>query len=125
MNPRFALVIEDEEDLAVIFSEALKAAGFETEIIYDGFIAEKRLGEVSPAVVILDLHLPHVDGKQLLRQIRSDPRLADTRVMIVTADAAMAEMLSDEADLTLLKPIGFIQLRMMAERLASRSPNAE
>ncbi|HQE92335.1 MAG TPA: response regulator [Anaerolineae bacterium] len=117
MNEKFGLVIEDEEDLATIFSEALKASGFQTEIIYDGLMAQQRLTKVCPDVVILDLNLPHVDGNQLLNQIRADPRLEKTRVLVVTADAAMANMLDSEADLTLLKPVSFIQLRTMAERI--------
>jgi len=119
MNGKFALIIEDEEDLATIFSEALKAGGFQTEVIYDGYLAQQRLAEVCPDVVVLDLNLPHVDGNQLLTQIRDDPRLEKTRVLIATADAGMAEMLDREADLILLKPISFIQLRMMAERMGA------
>lgn len=119
MNGKFALIIEDEEDLATIFSEALKAGGFQTETIYDGYIAQQRLAEVCPDVVVLDLNLPHVDGNQLLIQIRDDPRLEKTRVLVATADANMAEMLDREADLILLKPISFIQLRMMAERMGA------
>ncbi len=119
MNQKFGLIIEDEEDLATIFSEALKAGGFQTEVIYDGYLAQQRLKEICPDVVVLDLNLPHVDGNQLLIQIRDDPRLAKTRVLVATADANMAEMLDREADLILLKPISFIQLRTMAERLGS------
>jgi len=117
MSGKFGLIIEDEEDLATIFSEALKAGGFQTEIIYDGLIARQRLNEVRPDVVVLDLNLPHVDGNQLLNQIRADPRLEKTRVLVATADSGMANMLDSEADLILLKPISFVQLRMMAERL--------
>ena len=117
MSEKFALIIEDEEDLATIYSEALKAGGFQTEIIYDGFIAQQRLTEVCPDVVVLDLNLPHVDGNQLLNQIRADKRLKKTRVLVTTADAGMADMLDQEADLVLLKPTSFIQLRMMAERM--------
>lgn len=118
MTKKLALIIEDEEDLATIFSEALKAAGFETELLYDGAVASERLKEVQPVIVVLDLNLPHVDGNQLLHQIRTDERLAQTRVLVATADSGMADILDDEPDLTLLKPISFVQLRLMAERLA-------
>lgn len=118
MSKQFALIIEDEEDLATIFSEALRAAGFETELIYDGATAQQRLKEVVPRVVVLDLNLPYVDGNQLLTQIRGDERLNNTRVLVATADSGMADMLDAEADLILLKPISFVQLRIMAERLA-------
>ncbi len=124
MSKKFALIIEDDEDLATIFSEALKAASFQTEIIYDGAVARRRLNEVCPDVVVLDLNLPHVDGDQLLTQIRGDTRLERTRVIVATADAGMADMLHSEADLILLKPISFVQLRMMAERMGTpREPS--
>ena len=118
MGKPFALIVEDEPDLATIASEALKAAGFETEIVNDGALAVQRLQDVVPVVVLLDLNLPHVSGEQILAKIRADSRLDNTRVMIATADAAMADMLENEADLVLLKPTSFIQMKMMAERLA-------
>jgi len=118
MAEKFALIIEDEPDLATIFSEALKAGGFKTEMIHDGAEAVERLKEIVPVVVVLDLNLPHVSGPDILKQIRADDRLADTKVLVVTADASLAEMLGDVPDLVLLKPISFMQLRMMAERLA-------
>ena len=118
MSSRFALIVEDEPDLATIYSEAVKAAGFETETVYDGTIALQRLKEIVPMVVVLDLNLPHVAGTDILAQIRADDRLKKTQVVIATADAYMAEMLGETADLVLLKPVSFMQLRMMAERLA-------
>jgi hypothetical protein len=44
-------------------------------------------------------------------------------VIIATADARMAELLHEQADLVLLKPISFIQLRTLAERLGAISPS--
>lgn len=115
-NP-LALIIEDDEQQLLIFSQALRMADFETELIQDGQTAQTRLAEVSPAVVVLDLHLPRVSGKALLHQIRADDRLTQTRVILATADPATAEMLRPEADLVLIKPISFIQLRDLAMRM--------
>ena len=117
MSTPFALIIEDDQDLSTIFALALQAAEFETEIAEDGQVATTRLMETTPAVVVLDLHLPHVSGRDILDQIRTDPRLQDTRVMLATADPAMAEMLRSEADLILIKPISFSQMRDLAKRL--------
>jgi DNA-binding response OmpR family regulator len=112
----FALIVEDDEDLAVIFSEALGAANFETEIIRDGQIAQKRLKEIQPVVVILDMHLPRVSGADLLKQIHEDNRLAGTTTVVVTADARMGETVRDEADFVLIKPTSFTQLRELTSR---------
>ena len=125
MSEPLGLVIEDDEDLSVIFSEALQAAGFKTEIIKSGDKALERLGEVVPQVVVLDLHLPRVAGMDILHRIRADKRLNNTRVIVATAHPRMAESLRDEADLVLLKPISFSQLRDLAAILGSARPASE
>ena len=115
-----ALIIEDDQKLASIFAAALKMVKFDPEIIHDGHTASTRLAATIPDLVVLDLHLPYVSGQDLLKQIRADARLTQTRVIIVTADSALAENLQ-EADLTLLKPVSMVQLRDLALRL--RPPN--
>jgi CheY-like chemotaxis protein len=117
MMPKpLALIIEDHQDHTVIFDNAFAMAGFETEVVMDGVIAQERLAETVPAVVVLDIHLPRVSGEVLLQQIRSDERLAATQVIVVTADEALAESKVQGADLVLIKPISFSYLRTIAER---------
>jgi CheY-like chemotaxis protein len=117
MDPKpFALIIEDYEDQSLVFAKALDQAGYKTEVIRDGITAQKRLAEVVPAMVILDLHIPDIKGDVILRQIRSDQRLENVRVILATADAAFASDLQTLADLVLLKPISFAQLSQLANR---------
>ena len=111
-----AFVIEDDQDLSNIFTEALKAAGYQVETIRDGAIAQQRLKEVTPELVILDMHLPHVDGATLLTQIRADEQIKNTRVILATADALLGEYYDKKADLVLVKPISFSQLRDLTAR---------
>jgi len=115
-NP-LALIIEDDDKLAAIYVEALRQAGFETTAIHDGTAALEQLAFLCPALIVLDLHLPHVSGGKILHQIRQDERLARTQVIITTADAARAETLRDQPDLILIKPISFLQLRDLARRI--------
>jgi DNA-binding response OmpR family regulator len=111
-----ALIIEDDIKLADIFSIALREE-FEVEVAQDGNTALARLAELIPALVVLDLHLPHVSGEKILQQIRLDGRLVQTQVIVATADARTAEYLQTEVDLVLLKPISINQLRDLALRL--------
>lgn len=113
----FALVIEDDEDLSDIFAKALEEANYEVEAILDGLTARQRLEETKPHVVILDMHLPGLSGADLFAQIRGDPRLKDTLIVIATADARMGEAFNDVADFVLIKPIAFTQLRDLTARL--------
>jgi two-component system cell cycle response regulator DivK len=117
MSKPLALIVEDNIDLAAILASALQTSGFEVETIHDGAKALARLAEIVPALVILDLHLPHLSGANALRQIQTDRRLLNTRVVIATADAAMADELRDKADLVLLKPVSMAQMRELATRL--------
>jgi len=113
----FALVIEDDIDLSEIFAKALQTAGFEVEAIRDGEVAQKRLKEVIPQVIVLDLHLPHVDGTTLLDQIHANAKLDSASIIITTADNVLAEMYRDKATIVMVKPISFSQLRDISARL--------
>jgi DNA-binding response OmpR family regulator len=117
MSEPLALIIEDEDDMAEIFTQALQATGFRTETIRRGDTARERLAEIVPDLVVLDLHLPHVDGGDLLKQIRADGRLCSTQVIVTSADPLMAEAVGGQAELVLIKPISFSQLRDLATRL--------
>jgi CheY-like chemotaxis protein len=113
-----ALIIEDDEDLANIFAEALRGVGFEVEHVADGKIAQERLkGGTVPFLILLDMHLPHVSGGELLTKMKQDERFANTIMILTTADARMGEAYSDQADFVMIKPISFVQLRDLTGRL--------
>jgi CheY-like chemotaxis protein len=117
MSKPIALIIEDDPQLGQILSIALED-DFQVEVIAEGDAALKRLGQgPQPRIVILDLNLPAVPGKDLLAHIRSDPHLKDIIVMLTTADERQAESLQGQADFILLKPVSPIQVKQMAARL--------
>jgi DNA-binding response OmpR family regulator len=116
-NKPLALIIEDDFDLSEIFSTALQRDGFETEIVRDGKTAIDRLAGIAPAVILLDLNLPHVSGNTILQNIHATKHFANTAVIVTTADAQQADGLRGNADLILLKPIGIGQLRELSKRL--------
>jgi CheY-like chemotaxis protein len=117
MSTHQALVIEDDPDLAAIFSQALRAAGFEVETVSTREAALARLAACIPQVVTLDLHLQQTRGTDILHYIRAEPRLTKVNIVLTTADSAMAEVLQDQTDFVLVKPISFVQLRDLAARL--------
>jgi DNA-binding response OmpR family regulator len=117
MSDKLAFIIEDDPQLSIIFSEAIKTAGFHIKPITDGNTAIAELGNASPSLIVLDLHLPGVDGEGILQYIKGQPHLAGARIILATADARKAEELREIADIVFVKPIRFSQLRDMAERL--------
>jgi len=119
MKP-FALIIEDDPKLAKIFSEALSLSNFDAEIIHHGNIALKRLATVVPNLIVLDIHLPYLSGRDILEAIHANPDLEKTFVIIVTADLFEAEDLQGKADQVLMKPISFQRLHQVIEQLLTR-----
>lgn len=116
MTRPLALIVEDDPQLNQIFSLTLEAS-FEIETIADGARAIERLCEVIPQLIVLDINLPGASGAQVLKAIRADARLQGTRVILATANTQEAEILRDQSDIVLLKPISPTQLREFANRL--------
>lgn len=116
MSKPLAIIVEDDLHLNEIFVLSLQE-DFNVESFMDGDSALERLSQVKPRLLILDLHLPDVAGKQILSQVRSDNNLKDITVIICTADARQADYLQEKADFILLKPVSPSQLAQLAERL--------
>jgi DNA-binding response OmpR family regulator len=118
MKKPLVFVVEDDPKLREIMSITLEA-DFELETCADGNSALEQLKNISPEIVILDLNLPGTSGKDLLNYIRAEEHLAQTRVILTTADDRQAETLNSEADIVLLKPVSPMQLRELTIRLSS------
>ena len=113
-----ALLVEDDPSLANIFDTCLKKAGYRTVVAKDGGEAVNLFNDLTPDIFVLDLHVPIYSGDELLDMIRAIPRFNNSRVILATADARMAEMLRQRVDFVLDKPVSPRQLVRLAERLA-------
>src|SRR5260370_37556171 len=105
MSKPLALIIEDDFDLSEIFSAALEKDGFETEVVRDGKMAIDRLSGIAPAVILLDLHLPHVSGVTILQQIRPTEHFAKTACIVITHDSQQAVSVRGMQNLVLPKAV--------------------
>jgi DNA-binding response OmpR family regulator len=117
MEPKLAVVVEDDPGAGGVYVEALKQAGFTTELFTNGRAALARLAVAVPAIVLLDLNLPIVSGETIFQAIRADERLKDTRIIITTGEAHRAKELESVADLVLVKPVSANQLSDLAARM--------
>lgn len=111
-----AFVIEDDVDVSLLYLRALVEADFKPVIIRDGQEAMERLAKENPALIILDLHIPRVSGEMILDYVRSQEHLKHTKVIIATGDGRASEADYPKADLFLVKPITYSQMRDFSER---------
>lgn len=104
------LVVEDEAHITRTLRLYLEQAGYQVVIISDGALAMPAFRHEKPDLVILDLHLPHVDGWEICRQIR---REGDTPIIMLTARSEEAERvrgLATGADDYMVKPFSVPEL---------------
>ena len=78
------LLVEDDPFLIDIYTTKMKESGFVVEVASDGESALQKIKEKTPCLVILDIVLPQLDGWEILRQIKSDPKLKKIKIIILS-----------------------------------------
>ena len=83
-NKKHILIIEDEKDLAEMMKEVLTEAGFVVSMAGDGLEGFRSVSEKHPDLVLLDIHLPKMDGLTVLKKIRDYVNGKDLPVIILS-----------------------------------------
>ena len=127
-KPRI-LVVDDEPDALELISFNLKSSGFDVATASDGDAALKKARDLQPALIILDLMLPEVDGLEVCKILRRDPRTSGTPILMLTAKAAEVDRvlgLELGADDYVTKPFSPRELVLRVKRLLrSQTTDAE
>jgi DNA-binding response OmpR family regulator len=115
------LVVEDEIRLARHIASALTEAGHDPVVVHDGELALHQAVETAFDLIVLDLGLPHVDGLDVLRRLRS--RHVTSRVLILTARGQVTDRVTGlqlGADDYLPKPFAMQELVARVQALGRR-----
>jgi CheY-like chemotaxis protein len=84
------LLVEDDLDGRRMYARWLIGAGFHVQEAHNGLQALERAFDARPDVVVTDLRIPGIDGFELTRRLKNDPRTRDVPVLAVTGYAAFA-----------------------------------
>lgn len=100
------LVVEDDQNLAKAIQAAMRGAGYNASVAYNGFTAGAMLARLTPRLVTLDLSMPGMSGFEVLRYIRQRDEFVHTRVVVVSAlpKPQLEKALEMGADAALAKP---------------------
>ena len=100
------LVVDDEPDMPKMFEMILRPLNCKIMAANDGATALNMLKQVTPDVLVLDLAMPEIDGYQVLQYVRSQPHLAEMKVIILTARPHMVPLVEPLGiDCWLAKPV--------------------
>lgn len=117
---RKVLVVDDEIALLELISGALNDDGrFETRTASNGFDAGMMVKEYRPDIIILDVMLPDINGKEVCHRVRADSSLEDVRILCISGmveDDKIQELKLAGADDFLHKPF---EMEALIERMCT------
>jgi CheY-like chemotaxis protein len=123
--PVRVLVVDDNEALRENLAEALHLEGFDPTVAANGSVALRLLAEQEFDVVLLDLVMPGIDGREVLARIREDARLCELRVIVTTGHSGPRAKAGVPADAFLLKPFGVRELLAALLKVGIGAPEAQ
>ncbi len=130
VDPVPVLVVDDSEDDILLLKEAFAGCPLIDVIasVEDGETALRYLRSefpfadaIRPAIVLLDINMPRMNGFEVLAEMRADARLAQTPVVMLTTSKQESDILraySDGACSYISKPVNFDRMRQIAQRFA-------
>jgi two-component system phosphate regulon response regulator PhoB len=127
MKPKI-LVVDDEPDALELIQYNLQAAGYDVVTAADGEEALEKARATPPALIILDVMLPEVDGLEVCKALRRDPTTASIPIVMLTAKAAEIDRvlgLELGADDYVTKPFSPRELVLRVKSLLRRRLPAE
>ncbi len=120
------LIVEDDDQIAFLLQFIVEREGFRVLLARDGRAAQKLIDEsVPPALSMLDVMLPYVDGFQLIAHIRAKPAWRDSPILMLTAKSQEGEIvraLDAGANDYLVKPFQPNELKARIRRLVRPKP---
>lgn len=116
----YILVAEDDKDVAMLITQMLKNAGYNSNWAENGKIALEMIAENEPKMVITDIMMPEMDGLELIKAIRNDENTSHMPIIVVSARDENSDRLAGldaGAEVYLGKPFIPDELLMMVRRL--------
>jgi two-component system cell cycle response regulator DivK len=101
------LIVDDDADTRELYDAYLAIWGFDTSMAADGAEALRRVEGERPDVVVLDIRLPLVDGWEVTRTVKGNPKTSETFVIVLTGDTepeSLARSMAAGCDVFLRKP---------------------
>jgi CheY-like chemotaxis protein len=103
-GPRVLIV--DDSEAVLAWARGALAGAYTVDTASDGVNALERLAQALPAVVLLDLSMPRMDGDEVVARMRADPRWRDVPIIIISSEAERARKLIGLGDTSYLpKPL--------------------
>ena len=116
------MIVDDEPDILFTVGQMLEISGYEVIKAVNGDDCLKKLNEIRPDLVLLDIMMPGMNGWDVAAKIKENPKWSDIPIVFVTAkgDAMSIGMGNMAAEDYITKPFDIMDLKSRVEKVLSR-----
>ena len=116
------MIVDDEPDILFTVGQMLEISGYEVIKAVNGDDCLKKLNEIRPDLVLLDIMMPGMSGWDVAAKIKENPKWSDIPIVFVTAkgDAMSVGMGNMAAEDYITKPFDIMDLKSRVEKVLSK-----
>lgn len=117
MTQKNILIVEDDYNLGKIYTLSLEHAGYKTVLNKDGKDVLKVVEENNPDLLVLDIHVPYSWGPDTIKALRNNPKRANMKILVTTADIVVGQTLRGQKERVLIKPVQVARLVKVVDEM--------
>lgn len=79
------MICDDDEAISEMIKIMLESRGYQAEVFSSGKAIQKRVKQVQPNLILIDIWMPGIDGKEAIKLLKKDPQTSKTPIIIISA----------------------------------------
>lgn len=126
-SSRKVLVVDDEKKFANLLKKYFSKNDFIVEVAYDGLDAGLKAAEFRPSIMVLDIALPGLNGVEVCKSLKSNPKTKSINIIAVSGDAHYSEsaVIEAGADMYFSKPVDMENLLKVCREIMKGRENGQ
>jgi len=119
---RKVLIVDDEKKFSNLLKKFFEKNNFVTELAFDGWDAGLKAAQFMPSIIILDIALPGINGMEVCKNLKENPKTSNIKVIAISGDLRHSEkvVLEAGAEIYFTKPVDFDTLLTVCNEFVGR-----
>lgn len=125
-SARKILIVDDEKKFSNLLKKYFEKNNFVVEMAFDGWDAGLKAAQFMPSIIILDIALPGINGMEVCKNLKENPKTASIKVVAISGDLRHSEkvILDAGADIYFTKPVDFDTLLTVCDEFVGQIENS-
>ena len=123
---RKILIVDDEKKFSNLLKKYFEKNNYVIELAFDGWDAGLKAAQFMPSIIVLDIALPGINGMEVCKNLKENPKTANIKVIAISGDLRHSEkvILDAGADIYFTKPVDFDTLLSVCNEFVGQAEKA-